>query len=264
MSKILIIPDIHHHERLFKIWDKYEKKVDKIVLLGDFFDDFEVDDYDMQAYVDVYESIMKRLTDKVSICIGNHEMSYVWNRPVTGNSSLFFSAIREFAAKLYTGSYAVLKIDNCIFSHAGVEKDWFIRYYGKQNLSNLDQIMNKIKDDFWFGHDKIYQFWDADGNPLWSRPKLDSEVIEDEKKEKPNMYNAEQYMRFDNCWQFAGHTPMKNILRDSEQRIMFLDVFSALHQSYDHRLKRWMPDEFGCQKAIIVDSITCEVLKEVG
>lgn len=257
MSKILIIPDIHHHKQLLKIWDRYEKQVDYVVLLGDFFDDFEIDTYDMQAYTDMYEAIKKRMNKKVKICAGNHEISYTWNRPVTGNNELYRDAIKCFSSTLYTESAPIVKIDNCIFSHAGITNTWIEQFYNKANLSDLDVFFSKIKDDFWFSRNKIDIFWN-DESPLWSRPNF-KPFYQDE----PDMYSGNQYFKFENCWQFCGHTPTKEIIRDQDQRIVFLDVFSALHLQFDHKLKKYVPDEFGCQKTIIVDSETGNIIKEV-
>lgn len=260
MSKILIIPDIHHHKQLLKIWDKYEKQVDYVVCLGDFFDDFLIQENDMRAYTDMYEAItarFKKNKEKVKICAGNHELSYTWNQPVSGNTEILRDAIKCLASTIYTESRPIIKIDNCIFSHAGITNEWLETYYSRADFSDLEAFIAKVRDDFWFGKNKRDIFWN-DLSPLWARPNFNPLAYEES-----DMYSGTQYKVFDNCWQFVGHTPTEEIIKDNDQQIMFLDVFSALSLSFDEKTSRYVPDKYGCQKALIIDSETCKILKEI-
>lgn len=251
-KKILIIPDIHHHDAPLDIYTLYKDKVDNVVLLGDFFDDFEIPKFDIAPYQELYKQLLDLTDEKVAWVAGNHEMSYTWAREVSGNFDPRYpdyQEIRRMASKIYTLSTPAIKIDNCIFSHAGISNDWIKTFYGKRkdlDIDNPDELIQAMKDDFWFGKSKIQIFWNDD-SPLWLRPD----------------WNAKnQYKIFKNCWQFVGHTPVDDIIVDEENKVVFLDTFSAtsLLHDLDYNL---IPATFGSQTCIIIDSETCEILEKI-
>lgn len=172
MKKILVIPDMHHHKRLLKIWDKYCTKVTDIVLLGDFFDDFEVPKNSLEPYVELHKRLLKRRPNQTHWVHGNHELSYTWNRPVTGNNELHREEIQNLTADFYTISNPIVVIDNCIFSHAGISKSWYnnckrwlqqdidnkvrnYKSYKKLDLTKPKDLAKYTKSDCWFGGNKI-------------------------------------------------------------------------------------------------------------
>lgn len=253
-KRILVIPDIHHHDAVLDVYELYKDKVDNVVLLGDFFDDFTIPKHDLTPYQEMYEQLLQLTSEKVAWVAGNHEMSYTWARPVSGNfsdSHPDYQEIRRMASKIYTLSTPATKIGNCIFSHAGIGETWVNTFYNKKNYPNLDvndpdQLLKQMKDDFWFGKDKIEKFWNDD-SPLWLRPDWNT---------------SNQYKIFESCWQFVGHTPVEDITEDPEEKVTFLDTFSAIECIYDSDYNL-IPFRYGSQTCIIVDSETCEILEKI-
>lgn len=126
LNKILIIPDLHGKE----IWKSAikEKEWDTIVFLGDYVDAFHMHDYEIVSNLQNIISFKKENYDKVILLFGNHDVQYLKSSPLW-----HCSGYREsYAPTLYTifkdnerlFKY-VHKIDNFLFTHAGVHKEWW-------------------------------------------------------------------------------------------------------------------------------------------
>lgn len=87
MSKILVIPDTHLKPKIFDLADKImrEHKVDYAVQLGDNFDDFYCFEPEYKKHYARMEQFAKDHPNAIWL-YGNHEISYIIERPVTGNT----------------------------------------------------------------------------------------------------------------------------------------------------------------------------------
>lgn len=178
MSKVLVIPDTHLKPKMFDLADKIlrENKIDYVVQLGDNFDDF----YCREEQYRVHNVRMLRfLRDhpKTVWLFGNHEISYLLDRPVTGN---IFAGQKY--AKLYAEKFHpkfVHSDGKVIFSHAGIFREFLTaeglaakipEFYGDDKVatSEIDspavaKLIEKINAlepiDLW-----------CNDSPLWARP----------------------------------------------------------------------------------------------
>ncbi len=159
--------------------------------------------------------------DKLILLYGNHEISYLINRPVTGNTKT-----GERYAKLYRNlSPKIIHLeDKAIFSHAGIFNEFLVT----SDLSGLsvDKAVSAINTM------PLEKLWNND-SPIWARPQFESLCI------------AGDWL---DCIQVVGHTPMQAI--ELSNSIISVDVFST---SWGKR--------YGEERLIIIDSKTGEYHK---
>lgn len=121
--KVLVIPDSH-----LKLWviehgielaDRY--RVDKIVTLGDYFDDWisiDRDYYDMMDYL----KVLLRREHRLIALFGNHELSY-FGYPCSGHKRKLQPYIYDKLANDQR-LFPAVGLDGVLYSHAGVCLDW--------------------------------------------------------------------------------------------------------------------------------------------
>ena len=132
MSKILICPDVHGR----KFWHKAIEmidEVDQVVFLGDYLDPYSYEGITFEDALMELEGILafkEDYPDKVVLLVGNHDMHYiktefmdcsrlnVWRRAEVHD--LFMNNIDKFQL--------IHKVDNYLFSHAGVYLEWIKKY----------------------------------------------------------------------------------------------------------------------------------------
>lgn len=192
--KVLVIPDVH-----LKLWifDEADKLIDKYNLDNAIFIGDLVDDWNKQNCIDLYKETIDRaelfkcMHKDSFFCYGNHEVAYIVNGACSGNSNLFRSEIKYLLNKYerIVEPKIVHKIDNVIFSHAGIH--------------DLVDVDNRVQQE----NDKsIVKAYNDMNSPLWLRPKY-------------------LYVYDENYMQVAGHTPVKNIY--CENNIWYVDTFST-------------------------------------
>lgn len=219
MPKILVIPDTHLKPEIFNLADKIlrERKVDYAVQLGDNVDDF-------YAYHDEYTKHAARmekfyLDHPETIWLwGNHEISYLLRRAVTGNTIW-----GEQVAKNYERNFRpkfAHRDGKVIFSHAGIFRE-FLDEINLGECKTVGVLMEKINN---LPADK---FWN-NNSLLWARPQV--EILTTPKI-------LEGYV------QVVGHTPMKDTTK--QNGVVSTDVFST----------NW-GKKIGSEQLIIVDSET--------
>ena len=187
MSQILVIPDTHLKPKMFDLADKImrENSIDYAVQLGDNLDDFYC--YDNQYYNHNARMLKFKNDHKNTIWLwGNHEISYILNRPVTGNI---------YSGKQYAYSYRenfnpkFAHLDEkIIFSHAGI----FQEFLDETHLTNYKIAEALIKK---INRLDYTAFW-RDNSPIWARHEYD-------RLAKPRLFNG--------LTQVVGHTPIKKI-----------------------------------------------------
>lgn len=228
MSKVLVIPDIHTKtwivDKALKIAERI--RVDKIVMLGDYFDDWDATEKTERATLSYMKDLLKKHTNIIPL-YGNHELSYM-GYPCSGHHHNVAEEINAAIKDDYRFLYAV-GIDGVLYTHAGVLQSWLrnnkivnentLRYRlgtdsgavlleekinGLPNLKALSQV----------GAERGGK--DPAPGPLWADFR---ELINDE---------------LPTVKQVVGHTPISNI--ECVGNVWFCDTYSNGNQSNEFLL----------------------------
>ena len=113
------------------------------------------------------------------------------------------------------------RIDNVLFSHAGISKDFVDLYVPKIKHDDVDTVLNYINN---LGKMKMWY----DGSPIWLRPQY-TDV---------KMYKSRQFL------QVVGHTPMETITK--KKNVISCDVFSTYRDG----------KPIGTEEFLLLDTIT--------
>lgn len=225
MSKILIIPDTHLKPKIFDLADKimHEHEVDYAVQLGDNFDDFYCFEPEYKAHYVRMEQFAKDHPNTIWL-YGNHEVSYIIHRPVTGNTIWGHQYSFYYHQGIFEPKFVHLD-GKVVFSHAGIFQE-FIDETFKNPPTSVKQLIEFLNDPLLvpFG-----AYW-CDNSPIWARPQYDSLTF-------PRLLNG--YL------QVVGHTPLKEITKTNN--IISTDVFST---NWGKRI--------ASEKLIIVDTKTLQ------
>ena len=157
-------------------------------------------------------------------CYGNHDVSYLWDAMESGYSVQARITVIEGITKLerileYRYKF-VHRIDNVLFSHAGVTETFVLHSCG-YHVKEIEDILAKINR---MGKQELWR----DSSPIWARPQAD-------------FYRM---FRDDLLYQVVGHTPVEEPL--DACGVLTLDLFSTYSNG----------DPFGNQKLYIVDTLT--------
>lgn len=203
------MPDVHLKPWMFdKAKEIIEKNdFDRVVLLGDL-----VDDWDQENNLELYKKTLNRTIEFIKdypdtlYCFGNHDVSYLWQALESGYSAYARDIVVEGINNLiYTlpaeNSGFIHRIDNTLFSHAGLTEHFVIRQFGYGEKLDIDFMIEKINR---MGKDELWR----DDSPIWARPQFN-----------------DMRMYPDDMLQVVGHTPVKQVL--SEGKVLTLDNFST-------------------------------------
>lgn len=226
MSRVLVIPDVHLKPWIFDEAEKVDKNsYEDIVVLGDL-----VDDWGKGNDLDAYEETLKRAAEfgkehgESLWCYGNHDVSYLWDAMESGYSVQARITVIEGITKLeriLEDRYKfVHRIDNVLFSHAGVTETFVLHSCG-YHVKEIEDILAKINR---MGKQELWR----DSSPIWARPQAD-------------FYRM---FRDDFFYQVVGHTPVEEPL--DACGVLTLDLFSTYSNG----------DPYGNQKLYIVDTMT--------
>ncbi len=226
MSRVLVIPDVHLKPWIFDEADKVDKSsYEDIVVLGDL-----VDDWGKGNDLGAYEETLNRAAEfgkehgESLWCYGNHDVSYLWDAMESGYSVQARITVIEGITKLeriLEDRYKfVHRIDNVLFSHAGVTETFVLHSCG-YHVKEIEDILAKINR---MGKQELWR----DSSPIWARPQAD-------------FYRM---FRDDLLYQVVGHTPVEEPL--DACGVLTLDLFSTYSNG----------DPFGNQKLYIVDTLT--------
>lgn len=175
--KIVAIGDIHGSQDWKKIIEK-EKDADVFIFLADYLDSRtfsrEEELKNLQEIIDLKIEPEKEIIR----LIGNHDFHYfpeILDSSTSGYSSAFkliVSPILDQNRNLFKICH---KIDNFLFSHAGVSNDFMEEHF--KNEWNLENLVDKVNDLFIYQPrelafngrnpygDDVYQ------TPIWIRPR---------------------------------------------------------------------------------------------
>ena len=226
MSRVLVIPDVHLKPWIFDEADKVDKSsYEDIVVLGDL-----VDDWGKGNDIDAYEETLKRAAEfgkehgESLWCYGNHDVSYLWDAMESGYSVqarlTAVDGITKLERILEDRYKFVHRIDNVLFSHAGVTETFVLHSCGYHE-KEIDDILAKTNR---MGKQELWR----DSSPIWARPQAD-------------FYRM---FRDDLFYQVVGHTPVEEPL--DACGVLTLDLFSTYSSG----------DPYGNQKLYIVDTLT--------
>ena len=230
--KVLVIPDVHLKPWMFERASELikENEADLAVCLMDIADDWR-QQFNLDLYMQTYDAAIgfAKMHPNTLWCCGNHDLSYVWQRKVTGHSPIAARTICEKMKKLRESlpdekqlAY-VHRIDSVLFSHAGLAHKFVRQYVPAEQYDDIDAVIETING---FG---VEEMW-SDLSPLWCRPQYDGS----------RLYKQGELL------QAAGHTPVPFLaLHDS---LLSCDVFST----YRNR------EPIGTQTFPIIDTETKE------
>lgn len=171
-KKILLVPDVHGRQ-FWKDILPFVDECEKIVFLGDYHDPYEYEGISYLDSINNFEEIVeftKSHSDKVTLLIGNHDLSYYrrsvndrWNVSAnrfdvkytnklfdifTSNHELFkIIDMATIPGKMYqlTDSEATPASDRVfLFSHAGVQNEWIERNKLIENYNVLSTSAETI------------------------------------------------------------------------------------------------------------------------
>jgi 3',5'-cyclic AMP phosphodiesterase CpdA len=208
MSKVFVIPDVHLKPWMFEKASELMLKgaYDAAVMLGDL-----VDDWKQEKNLDLYNETFDAAITFVSKhkdtfwCYGNHDVSYLWNALESGFSyyarKTVVKRIQDLKDSMPPENCAFIhKIDNVLFSHAGLTQKFVLNHFDEDQMS-LNFIIAKINR---MGKLRL---WNED-SPIWARPQF-----------------GEMRLYPQDVFQVVGHTPVRTALE--EGNLLTLDNFST-------------------------------------
>ena len=181
--KILVLPDIHGRTFWKGACEDIES-YDKVLFLGDYFDPYEFEGISVTAAIGNFQEILdlkQQYSDKVMLLLGNHDLPYMFEEYY--NLSYFHCRHAEeyhltignllrTNANLLTFSCV---IDDILFTHAGVESQWFIDTFHCQanDAAEISAMLNTLADSA-EGLKKLYSVsfhrggFDKHGSCVWA------------------------------------------------------------------------------------------------
>ena len=150
MKKIVIIPDVHGRTFWKKAWDLIDS-VDKVVFLGDYLDPYPRENISNETALTNFAEILVmkgKYPDKVILLIGNHDLHYLpqykeWYGDRRDNEN-FDQISKLFTFDLFQISY---KLDQYLFTHAGVLQGWLDTINGKKKIRTTVKITGEKQYD---------------------------------------------------------------------------------------------------------------------
>ena len=129
--KVCCIGDIHGTDKFLTCYKNILEKdndCDKIIVFGDHFDPYE--HFTIDEMIEKYNkfSDIARKDDRIISLLGNHDLSYYiiqYDRTNRTHRMQGASKITECIESNLDISYLVYKIDDWLFSHAGVSQEWY-------------------------------------------------------------------------------------------------------------------------------------------
>lgn len=147
--KIAVIGDIHGTTKFLECYKNIQENdsdVDKIIVLGDWFDPYL--DIDLDTMIERYNEFVKiwKSDDRIVSILGNHDIAgYIIQNDCTSRTERFGKnrqRIIDVIEPNLSESYLTYKVGDYIFSHAGVSQDWLNDIAQYTYCNYADDIMN--------------------------------------------------------------------------------------------------------------------------
>ena len=211
--KVLVIPDVHLKPWMFERASgimKTTDEIDMVVCLGDIPDDWNQQN-NIKLYEDTFDSAIEFAIEfpETLWCYGNHEISYKYNFTESGYSYAAEMVVRKKLHQLEEcvkdKIQYVHKIDNVLFSHAGVSRRFAECVAETEaHYRDIEFVVTKLNSST-----TRNSIWVND-SPIWFRPQLQTQM--------KTFYPKKLF-------QVVGHTPMKEPIKD--RGILSCDTFST-------------------------------------
>ena len=172
--EILVIPDLHLREFWKSVVERWSGP---IIFMGDYVDpySYEWDEDEQRPHpVDYLLDILNFKDynqDRVTLLLGNHDHHYLYEGY---NGSRLDSSNWETLHQIYNEDKEFFQIakqvDDTLFTHAGISKDWLKRHDLKLPETNADVYLNEIykasPEIFW---EMSWERggWHQTGSPIW-------------------------------------------------------------------------------------------------
>jgi predicted phosphodiesterase len=154
--KFLVIPDIHgnYTAALQNIKD-HKDEVDKVVVLGDYVDDFN-EDLNGQPMVDGFNQLIEfkdKEPEKFELLFGNHCLSYLpqtrYGEGVSGHHHEYAEMYKKMFRDNIDKLNIVYREGNILFSHAGVSQQWLqhVKYFANK-AHEFDKVPQELMDRY--------------------------------------------------------------------------------------------------------------------
>lgn len=216
--KILVLPDIHGRN----FWKNCNfKEADHIVFLGDYFDPYSDEGITPKDSINNFKELIKYLEDndcldKSEFLIGNHDVHYLFDyvsissRYDEKNKNIYKELLVDLLNKdlLYFNTWITQNNVTYLFTHAGINKNWFDRHSELCDIKSAGLIkhipINELSEDEILALDEIGLIrggWSITGGPLWDDVR---EFI--------------KYPKFSSYYQVFGHTQLNHEIFISDIR----------------------------------------------
>ena len=209
--KVLVIPDVHLKPYMFERASELieQQHVDRAVCLMDIADNWG-QEFNLDLYIRTYDSAISfaRTFPSALWCAGNHDICYLWGQLESGYSWLASQTVCEKVEELihalpsYDQFGFVHRIDNVLFSHAGLSDDYVRRVVPAGKYDKTDLVIDTINSY------STSELWN-DYSPIWIRPQY-SDI---------KMYKPRKFL------QVVGHTPVTEITKKGN--LISCDTFST-------------------------------------
>lgn len=147
--KVAIIGDIHGTTKFLECYKNIQENdsdVEKIIVLGDWFDPYI--DIDLDTMIERYNEFVKiwKSDDRIISILGNHDIAgYIIVNDSTNRTMRYGKGrqrITDVIEQNLSESYLTYKIGDYIFSHAGVSRDWLNDIDIYDGCNYVNDIMN--------------------------------------------------------------------------------------------------------------------------
>ena len=185
--KVAIIGDIHGTTKFLECYKNIQENdsdVEKIIVLGDWFDPYI--DIDLDTMIERYNEFVKiwKSDSRIISILGNHDIAgYIIVNDSTNRTMRYGKGrqrITDAIEQNLSESYLTYKIGDYIFSHAGVSQDWLNDIDIYDGCNYVNDIMNCKKG--WTADElsdicTFYPYdWSGDGTNkyqscVWIRPQ---------------------------------------------------------------------------------------------
>lgn len=137
--RVITIGDVHgRNDWEDVIWKKDDKgrvvycsigkTFDKVIFLGDYVDSYDKTNNQILDNFEKIVELKKQYPDNVILLLGNHEASYFYDERCSGYRGDMHADINDILRKNIDFFQIAFQINNTIWTHAGIHKDWW-EYY---------------------------------------------------------------------------------------------------------------------------------------
>lgn len=210
--KLVAIGDIHGRD----IWKQIvaqEQDADMFVFVGDYFDSFTIKGQDqINNFLDIIE-FKKTSKVPVVLLLGNHDYHYYPGIEDTGTSgyqTLLSPSIKYTVNENKQYLQVVFKLNEFIFSHAGLSSVWLDDIFTEWDLDTVDSAVNDLLT---YQPGKIaYRSYKQVGDQIYGTGGYGNETFQGPIWIRPNaLMSANRDTLCNQIIQVVGHTPQDQI-----------------------------------------------------